>query len=47
MLAKAYIEVYGKECFYRNTYFRLAKKHKIITEREFLIKIGVLSANIY
>ena len=47
MLSKAYVEVYGQDCCYRNTYFKLAKKHKIITEREFLIKIGVLSVNIY
>ncbi len=47
MLNKAYVEVYGQECCYRNTYFKLAKRHKIITEREFLIKIGVITPNFY
>lgn len=47
MLNKAHLEVYGQECCYRNTYFKLAKKHKIITEREFLVKIGVITPDFY
>ncbi len=47
MLNNAYLEVYDTVCCYRNTYFKLAKKHQIITERQFLIKIGVISTNFY
>ena len=39
----AHMEVYDEPCCYRNTYFKLAKKHGIISVRAFLIKIGVIS----
>lgn len=47
ILSSAYVEVYNQECCHRNTYFKLAKKHKIITCREFFIKIGVIKENFY
>lgn len=42
LLNDAYFQVYGEECCYRNTYFKLAKRHGIISHRRFLVKIGVI-----
>ncbi|AXH76389.1 MAG: replication protein [Cressdnaviricota sp.] len=43
MLNDCYKEIFGESCCYRNTYFKLAKAHGIISHREFLMKIGVLT----
>jgi len=43
ILHDAHKEVYGEPCCYRNTYFKLALAHGIISYRDFLCKIGVIS----